>query len=292
MHSPEAPVHQECTFEIVFNADFMASLDETNVIRITYSAVVETDAVIAELGNPNSAYLTYSNQTSPESTAIVYTYAGAIYKVDGTATSGAAPELAGARFAVTIETPANGDDPAVSTPVYLTQVDPGSATTPAIYVNDDYEGSNIIETPESGAVVLLGFKDQTVLTLTEIAAPTGYNLLSAPVTLTIKAQNADTANKSATVTGGATATFIGTYTVIPGKEGDEPLVALNMNPDCGSYQIHANSINIIENLTGSELPSTGGIGTKIFLIAGSVLVLGAGIFLVAMSVSKRRSEEN
>ena len=291
LHSSSDPVHKDCTFEIVFNADFMASLNENNVIRITYSAAVEPTAVIAGAGNPNSAYLTYSEQTTPESTAIVYTYAGAIYKVDGTATSGTAPELAGATFAVTVETPAEGNTPAVSTPMEFTRIEEGSATTPAVYVYEFGAGTNTITTPASGAVVLLGLKNGTVLTLTETAAPTGFNLLASPVTLTINETHADTANKSATVTGGATATFMGAYTEDVGKDG-EPMLALNMYPDCGTYQIHANSIDIIENQSGSELPSTGGIGTKIFMIGGSILILAAGVFLVAMSVSKRRSEEN
>ncbi|MCD0069530.1 LPXTG cell wall anchor domain-containing protein, partial [Streptococcus agalactiae] len=32
---------------------------------------------------------------------------------------------------------------------------------------------------------------------------------------------------------------------------------------------------------GTELPSTGGIGTTIFYIIGAILVIGAGIVLVA-----------
>ncbi|MGN0721862.1 MAG: isopeptide-forming domain-containing fimbrial protein [Anaerovoracaceae bacterium] len=36
----------------------------------------------------------------------------------------------------------------------------------------------------------------------------------------------------------------------------------------------------IENNTGAELPSTGGIGTTIFYVIGAVLVIGAGVLLV------------
>ena len=34
------------------------------------------------------------------------------------------------------------------------------------------------------------------------------------------------------------------------------------------------------NQTGTELPSTGGIGTTIFYVLGSVLVVAAGVLLV------------
>ena len=42
----------------------------------------------------------------------------------------------------------------------------------------------------------------------------------------------------------------------------------------------------VENLTGTELPSTGGIGTTIFYVAGGILVVGAAVMLVA----KKRAE--
>ena len=42
----------------------------------------------------------------------------------------------------------------------------------------------------------------------------------------------------------------------------------------------------VVNMTGVELPSTGGIGTTIFYVAGGVLVVGAAVMLVA----KKRAE--
>ena len=44
----------------------------------------------------------------------------------------------------------------------------------------------------------------------------------------------------------------------------------------------------IENKQGAELPSTGGIGTTIFYILGTVLVIGAGVLLV----TRRRMSAN
>ena len=44
----------------------------------------------------------------------------------------------------------------------------------------------------------------------------------------------------------------------------------------------------IENNSGAELPSTGGIGTTIFYVIGAILVLGAGILLV----TRRRMNAN
>jgi len=50
----------------------------------------------------------------------------------------------------------------------------------------------------------------------------------------------------------------------------------------------SNTDNTIINNSGTALPSTGGIGTRIFYILGTILVLGAGVVLV----SRRRSRDN
>ena len=42
------------------------------------------------------------------------------------------------------------------------------------------------------------------------------------------------------------------------------------------------------NSTGTELPSTGGMGTTLFYTLGAILVLGAGVLLVT---KKRMSEK-
>lgn len=49
------------------------------------------------------------------------------------------------------------------------------------------------------------------------------------------------------------------------------------NSDYDASKIHVEKIN---NNSGTQLPSTGGIGTTIFYAVGSILVLGAGVLLV------------
>lgn len=85
--------------------------------------------------------------------------------------------------------------------------------------------------------------------LIEVKAPDGYNKLPNPVTVEIPGET---------------------------PEIDEDAKVLKYT-------------KTIENLTGPELPETGGIGTTIFYVLGSVLVVGAVVFLVAkkrMSIGK------
>lgn len=54
-------VEDTCTFEIIFN-DFIQYEEQTDAeITISYSAIVDTDAAIGNLGNVNKAHLEYSN---------------------------------------------------------------------------------------------------------------------------------------------------------------------------------------------------------------------------------------
>ena len=101
---------------------------------------------------------------------------------------------------------------------------------------------------------------------------------------------------------GESATTTNTFTsvdsgdiVIWGVDADSDYAIEELTPPDGynsisgdiSVEVDAdNSLVVdVENQSGSELPSTGGIGTTIFYIIGAVLVLGAAIILIA----KRRS---
>ncbi len=108
-------------------------------------------------------------------------------------------------------------------------------------------------TIEAGTPEIIGLGNGTYY-LKETKAPDSYNLLANPVAVTINNANND-------------ATFTTTTT-----ENDT----------------YASGGVEVVNQQGTELPSTGGIGTTIFYIVGAVLVLGAGVVLV----SRRRMHQN
>ena len=94
--------------------------------------------------------------------------------------------------------------------------------------------------------------------ITELKTKSGYNLLTAPITVTI------TAAPSATGC---------SWTVSTNAAFEDDMVKLT-----------------VENNKGSVLPITGGIGTTIFYGLGGVLVLGSGVALVTKKRMKKDEE--
>lgn len=93
---------------------------------------------------------------------------------------------------------------------------------------------------EAGQVTIKGL-DSGTYWLEETKAPEGFNKLAERVKVEIKGANLD-----ATVDGG-------TWT--------------------------AGGVHVVNN-TGTELPSTGGMGTTVFYVLGSILVIGAAVLLI------------
>ena len=104
------------------------------------------------------------------------------------------------------------------------------------------EGSTKTDTITAGSVTIQGLAGKTYY-LEETKAPDGYNMLKQRVEVTF--------GKKA------------------GVETETPTLAQMDLTD-----------QDVENVAGSLLPSTGGMGTTVLYIAGAALVLGAGITLV------------
>lgn len=119
----------------------------------------------------------------------------------------------------------------------------------------DEEAASVFTTPDDGSFTISGLDADTYY-LEEVEAPAGYNKLAEPVKVTI------TASINA-------ATNVGTATVTYGENST------------GTVKI--------ENKTGVELPSTGGVGTTIFYVIGGLLMAVAVVLLVTkkkMSATK------
>ncbi len=241
--------------------------DETNkkflydngaTVTITYTAKVTDKAAIDGDGNTNDVTVTWAttegNQPKPlKSKETIYTYAIALKKVSdkGVALPGAVFQF---QFYVKTDPDADG--------AYIyAGTTPGNGLT------------NQITTPKDGVIVVKGVKAGKY-EITEFKAPDGYNKLTDPVT--VEAVKTGKISTNTTVYLDENGKIVDTKT--------NKTIDVNVNID----NIAASAL-VVVNKAGTELPSTGGMGTTIFYILGSILVVAAVVLLVT---KKRMSDAN
>ena len=241
-------------FNITFDDEAIAALAKDTVITITYSAVLNENAVIGiptgdgsnawGKGNDNRSRITYDNHTDLGwDWTRTYTYKLDVVKVDGNGT-----KLAGAEFELSLN-----KEKADPIPV----VDLGNGKYRVATANDETTTTTLVTPSDEaykGLIEITGL-DADQYKLTETKAPEGYNLLTAPITFTITSETTDKQGDD----NGQQAVNSVVYT-----EGEETFTALK-----------------VINTAGSILPSTGGMGTTIFYVLGVVLIVaGAAYFIV------------
>ena len=238
--------NSNCTFEVRFNEGV---LKHNNVVVIKYTATVNENAVIGVKGNPNEAILEYGNKHTVKSTTNTYVWDLGVHKYTDLGGEKADTPLKDAEFRLYKE---DGN-----TKKYAQFTETGTNTS--IYKLNNWtttetEATKVL-TPANGNIKFEGL-DAGTYYLEETKAPTGYNKLSAPITVVIEGNLPNAAGNTAS------------YTV---KYGDT-------TTDTGVVRV--------ENKTGTTLPSTGGIGTTIFYVVGGGLMVAAIVLLV----TKKRME--
>jgi len=223
-------------------------------VTIVYTAKVTDNATIDSDGNTNKVTLTWTpdNGKTPtieklEEQDTIYTYALALKKVndDGTA-------LAGATF----EFPFYVKEAAASDGSYIyAGLESGTGLT------------NTLTTPASGEITIKGVEAGTY-SVTETVAPNGYNKLTAPFSVTAAKIGETAINTNTTVYIDEDGNITDTQT-----QTTKTVTYTNDN--------FAATVEVVVNRIGAELPSTGGMGTTIFYILGSIMALGAGVILFA-----------
>jgi len=217
-------------------------------IEITYTAVLTDRAAIDGEGNTNTVTISYKtddnggDQTTVNDT--IYTYAIALKKVNQKG-----EPLANATFQF---------------PFYVKE----TADTDGAYIYAGKEAGeglvNQLTTPADGLIIVKGVKAGSY-EITETVAPNGYNKLTAPVTVT-----ATKTGKTTT----STTTYLdkdGNVVDTQTEGGSTVLVDIK---DLAATPI------VVVNKAGTELPSTGGMGTTLFYAIGGMMMLAAVVLLV------------
>lgn len=267
------------TFTIAFSETQLKNLvkhtggtgEETDfgaTIVVEYNATLNKDALEnrklydtnAEDGaETNTAYLEYSDSPSntgtgttnktPDAPVYVYNFDIFVHKYDGTANDGNKnKKLEGAVFV--LYKSENGEKK------YYKLNEKNEVEWVAETQKDS---AKQMTTDTDGLTAFNGLQEGTYF-LEEIEAPKGYNKLTKPVQVEINASYNENGTLDST------------------KSSD-----LSLNLDTG----YAKDV-YIANKAGAVLPSTGGIGTTIFYVLGSILVLGAAVLLI---VKKRMKDQ-
>lgn len=241
-----------CTFEIKFKDD---ALKANDIITVQYTATVNANAVIGVEGNPNETILEYNNKYTEKPTTKTYVWEMGVHKFANLSTSDFDHALADAEFQLYKDVVDKNN----TTTMYAifstaTTSKDGTSVYKLTGWTDNASDATTVVTPASGNIQFVGL-DAGTYYLKETKAPTGYNKLTAPITVVI--------SSTLPTAGGAAS-----YTVT--ANGAETT----------DYTVR------VENKAGTELPSTGGIGTTIFYVVGGGLMVAAAILLI----TKKRME--
>ena len=225
-------------------------------IIVYFDATLNTDAKIGAVGNENVSYLEYSNDydnpdstgTTPPDKVIAFTFELVVNKVDGEGNP-----LTGAEFTL------------------WKRFDRGIVSEPAKEDRADqhkYEFVKIatVSGADSSTFEFKGL-DDGYYKLEETKVPDGYNKADDILFRIIAEHDKESADPKLT------------SLKVVDVDG-QPIAGNPFNVELTTGKITTS----VKNLSGAALPETGGIGTTIFYVMGSLLVAAAVVLLV----TKRR----
>ena len=222
---------------------------DSSVITVEYTATLNENAVLGSAGNPNTVKLEYSNNPNKSEA--------------GNNETGNTP-----KDTVIVFTYKTIINKVTKNPAYDPEVEGSKEYIPLTDAEftlekynketDKWEAITVVKNDEGTTFTFSGLDDGNYR-LTETTTPAGYNTID-PIEFTITAEH-DVLSDNPALT-----SLSGNVTT-----GE---IAFTSNTTDGSL-----STNVV-NKAGSTLPETGGIGTTIFYILGSVLLVGAAVLLI------------
>ncbi len=240
------------TFQVSFSdLKEISGVEAGSVITVEYYGRLNEKAEIGSKGNPNESYVTFSNNptdsqggekgSTPVDKVIVFTYNTIVNKK---AENKNGADLAGAGFTL-----------------YKKVEGHNSSDEEKENAGDGFKEVKKIEATEFGTTFAFEGLDDGTYTLVETTVPKGYNKMANVVFEINATHTQDTDKDPLQLTG------------LSGKvESGEAEFAVDTT--AGSLTTS------VVNKSGSTLPTTGGMGTRILYILGTILALGAGTLLV------------
>lgn len=237
----------KCTFEISFPNGTLHTNDK---VVVTYSATINSNAVVGTAGNENETWLKYGNNgETTHGRTKTYTWKFNIFKYF-TDSDDTMQYLANVEFVLYRK---NADDKAE-----YAKFDSNNKLSG--WTEAESEAGKL----KTNATFIVGVEglDKGTYFLKEITTPDGFNGLTSDVEVQI--------DSSCNTLNGATYTV--QYKMV--------------NEDDFTDTDEEEKVVPIENKRGTVLPGTGGIGTTIFYVVGGGLMVAAAILLI----TKKRME--
>lgn len=236
-----------CTFEVRFEDLKKVTTDSKSKIVVEYTSILNDQSVIGSTGNPNQVKLEFSNNP----------YGGG---------TGETPydKVIVFTYKIVANKVDKDNQPLEGAGFTLYKFDSEANNYVAV-------GDEIKTDAEGKALTTFTFNrlDAGQYKLVETTVPAGYN----------KAEDLIFTVEATYVTDAAEPVF--KDLVVKNANGD-PISGTTFTVSTTEGSVSTNVVNH----TGTELPSTGGIGTTIFYLTGTILVLGAVVLLI----TKKRME--
>lgn len=239
----------------------VSGITGSNSVIVTYTARLNENAVVGGAGNPNEVYLEFSNDPysdetgeTPPDKVTVFTFSAIVHKVHevGQGENKAYQPLKGAAFKLEKSVPGAPDG-----------------------------GWKLVDTIEDGgdtATFTFTGLDDGKYRLTETKVPLGYNKIDEIYFKVVTTHGVDAA--------GQPVHTIRAYQV----EGNSDTEVEGTGVQVFTSNEAGDTLSTdVVNKAGATLPTTGGIGTTLFYVIGSVLVLAAVVLLVT---KKRMNAQN
>mgnify|MGYP005798685317 CR=1 FL=1 len=253
--------------------DYIKSHGNKEIV-ITYYAEVTEDAKYTVNELTNDATLTYSKGTGTETASKTDDTKHYTFGIDTTFSGATQVTDKTGEF---IKIDANGNVSYTEKPGEVT-VAGGQALNGAVFelhvgsatgtLFEDASGATRFTTNEDGRLEIVGLDSDVDYYLVEVQAPTGYSINNTPVKVRVNATYDDEGNLT-------------NYSVTIGEGDGAATTNYNYSYENGKTTVAEEVGNPygFKNTTLSALPSTGGMGTTLFTIAGCVIMISAaGLF--------------
>lgn len=250
-------------FDVAFAAKWILE-NGAAAVKVKYSATVNSSATTNYVANKNEVYLTYTNnpgETEDTDKEITRHYT---FEIDGF--------INGAESEVTEEIRKMGTEIINGTEV--TKPLPGAKF--AIRKAGETDVIAYATSTSDGLLNFKGLDADVAYEIYEVEAPKGWTINDTIYTAKITAEYDDEG-------------ILKSYSVeITNNKDNEKATSVHSTTDKGTTVIVNNATTDIPNTKLVDLPSTGGIGTTIFTIAGCAIMIAAAFLFI---VSRRKESK-